>query len=234
MSFLARLFINDRVINVQSSRIHFYQNKDIAGKPTGRIHGGVFTLVLELDAKTDLLHQMMAIGRTVEGYVRFYKRDAMSRLTDYEFKGTYIYKYRVTQTANGSNPALVEISFSPGLLRIGDVIHRKPWCDEEFDLEQVEVTPDPGMVPDPKLIKYYFTDGNNEEIKQKKIQVGDKITLVIVTENASGKQITIELNDKDLDYEYKGSPLLNDTLSEIMLTGNKTRIDLKAIKQRKN
>ncbi len=225
MSFLARLFINDRIINVQSSRIFFHQNKDIAGKPRGLVDGGLFTLVLELDGKTDLLHQMIAIEQTVEGYVRFYKRDGMSRLTDYEFKGTYIYGYRVTQTANGTNPALVEVKFSPGALRIGHAIYRRPWCDEEFDVEEAEPTPAPEQKP--KVLDYYITDSNNNRIEE--AEIGDIIYLNLRTRNLIGQKMDLSLENPDQDYLYEGNRLVNDTLIDYVIEKDDEKIELEVI-----
>ena len=227
MSFLARLFINDRVINIKSSRIYFHQSKDIAGKPSGRVHGGMFTLVLELDGKTDLLHQMMAIEQTVEGYVRFYKRDGMSRLTDYEFKGAYVFRYLVTQTANGTNPALVEVSFSPGALRIGHVIYRRPWCDEEFDVEEAEPTPAPEQTP--KVLDYYITDKDNNRIES--ATIGDTIYLNLRTRNMIGDKMDLSLDNPEQDYMYDGDRLVNDTITDFEMDRDDIKIELEVVEQ---
>ncbi len=227
MSFLAHLFINDRVINVQSSRIRFLQHKDIAGKPCGRINGGQFTLVLEMDGKTDLLHQMMAIDQRVEGQVRFYKRDGMSRLIDYEFKDTYVYKYRMTQTANGTNPALIEVSFSPGALQIGHVIYRKPWSDAEFNVIEAEPTPAPEQLP--KVLDYYITNSHNERIES--AEIGDLIYLKLRTRNMIGDKMDLNLNNPLQDYLYEGERLVNDTLTDFMIEKDDVKIELEVVAQ---
>ncbi len=227
MSFLARLFINDRIINVQSSRIHFSQSKDIAGKPSGRVNGGQFTLVLEMDGKTDLLHQMMAIEQMVEGHVRFYRRDGMSKLVDYEFKDTYIYKYRMTQTANGTNPALIEVSFSPGALQIGHVVYRKPWSDAEFNVVEAEPTPAPEQ--EPKILEFYLTDTNNKRIEN--AAIGDVIYLNLRTRNMIGDKMDLSLENPLQDYLYGGDRLVNDTLTDFVIEKDDVKIELEVVEQ---
>jgi len=229
MSFLAKLYLNDRVINVLHSYISFHQDKDIANKPVGRVHGAQFTLIVELDATTDLLHQMMSVDRMVDGRVRFFKRDGMSKLYDYEFWDCYIAKYKVNFSSTTTQPTTLELLFSPGILRIGDVVHKKPWHITDLEAEEVEPTPDPGMAVAPELLECYYESKNGEKITSPKKD--QKIFLVIKTKGMKGEAIDIDLSDNAVDFEYKGKPLSGDSLSDIKVNGDTMRIELKAIDQ---
>ena len=226
MSFLARLFINDRIINVQSSRIHFSQNKDIAGKPAGRVNGGLFTLVLEMDGQTDLLHQMMAIEQMVDGYVRFYKRDGMSKLVDYEFKDTYIYRYRMTQTANGTNPALIEVSFSPGILLIGSVQYIKPWHVTDIHAVEAAPTPEAPSNSNPRLLSTHYTDQEGDRVEE--LYEGTLI-LVVESRDCTGEYVDIDLSDDQFDFKYKGQRAEDDILRDVKITQAIQEIPLEVI-----
>lgn len=229
MSFLARLFINDRVINVQSSRIHFHQDKDIAGKPSGRVNGGLFTLVLEMDGKTDLLHQMMAIEQMVSGSVRFYKRDGMSKMVDYEFEDTIIYRYKVHQTANGSNPALIEVSFSPAILRIGSILFTKPWKVTDVNAVEAEPTPVPTNNSNPRLLSTHYTDKNGKKVEQ---LYEDKLILVVESRDCIGEYVDIDLSDDNFDFKYKGQLLKEDILRDLKIKEDIQQIELEVILQK--
>ena len=43
--------------------------------------------------------------------------------------------------------------------------------------------------------------------------------------------MTIDLDDKSLDYEYNGKRLENDIIRNISITGDQTKLKLKAVKQ---
>lgn len=56
--------------------------------------GGVFNISVEADGTTDLLAYTLLPDMMCEGFIRFYKRDRMSKLMDYEFYETHIVGYQ--------------------------------------------------------------------------------------------------------------------------------------------
>lgn len=128
MSFLAKLFINGRTINVLDTNIQFYQQIDPSTfKPSSVPQGGIFTVTMETGSSTDLLHLMFSPDTMCSGYIRFYKRNAVSKLMDYEFFDTYIVGHHTEFDSNGSKPLTDTLVFSPGILRIGDMVFEKRW-----------------------------------------------------------------------------------------------------------
>ncbi len=87
--------------------------------------GGLFTVAIETGTSTDLLRLMLSPDAMCKGYIRFYKRDAISKLMDYEFFDTYIISHRTEFTCDGSKPLTDTLVFSPGILRIGDMVFEK-------------------------------------------------------------------------------------------------------------
>lgn len=61
--------------------------------------------------------------------------------------------------------------------------------------------------------------------------IGDTIILVLSSRNLVGKKINIDLNDKDADFEYKGTKLVNDKLNDYLVNNNTEKIELTVIEQ---
>lgn len=84
----------------------------------------------------------------------------------------------------------------------------------------------------PKIISYHY-EQNNSRIEVKDIKPNQDITLVILTQNANGKNITIDLNNNILDFKYNNKIIENDILRGIKITSAKTKIPLTTIEQKK-
>jgi len=227
LSFLAHLFINGRTINVLHSYISFHQNRDISNKPVGRVHGALIPLTIELSHHTDILHQMMAINQLVDGSIRYYKRDGMSKRYDYEFWDCIIARYKVSFSSTTTAPTTVDLLLSPGILRIGDAVHKKPW--HVTDLEALENPVYEGGERLPKVISQFLTDqeGNNIDTYND----GDSIVLNIQSENMHNERITVKLEDKEHDFEHLGQVLKEDTINNLAITDDLTTIELKVVPQ---
>ena len=83
----------------------------------------------------------------------------------------------------------------------------------------------------PLIIDYYFTDTEGNKIEEAK--EGNSVYLNIETENMIGKTVTIRLIDDDVDFEYEGNLLQDDTLTNYVIKSDYERILLKVVKQEK-
>ncbi|CAZ95742.1 MULTISPECIES: type VI secretion system tube protein TssD [Zobellia] len=230
MSFLAKLFINSRIINVLDTNIQFYQQVDSDNfKPASLPMGGVFSLTIEADGATDLLGLALSPDTMCEGYIRFYKRGGMAKLVDYEFFDTYIVNYRRNYDGTCGKVTTDQYVFSPGILRIGDMVFEKWWklSDLAIKDEQVQIA-EPKTVPTIK--DYYITDKDGNRIE--KSRIGETITLNIITQDMIGETMTIGLNDPTVDFMYKGVVLENDTLKDLTISKNKEKIELEVVRQK--
>ena len=223
MSFKAQLYINDRVINVLACRLNFNQNKDITGKPVGRVDGGQFALTIETDRNTDLLHQMMGAETMVDGYLRFYKRDGMSKLVDYEFWDCYVANYKVRFSAINSDPMTTQLLFSPGVLRINGVVLKKPWHVTDIDVVEAEPTPEPPFNGDPRLLGMYYTDMEGNKITE---LYEDKLILVLESRSCVGKTVTVDLANDYFDFSYRGKHLEDDILKNVKINSDEHKVTL--------
>ncbi len=226
MSFKAQLFINDRIINVLSCRLKFNQNKDITGKPVGRVDGGQFVVTIETDRNTDLLHQMMGAETMVDGYLRFYKRDGMSKLVDYEFWDCYVANYKVQFSAINSDPMTTQLLFSPGILRINGVVLKKPWHVTDIDAEEVEPTPEAPSNNNPRLLSTHYTDMDGNKVED---LYEARLILVVESRDCIGKTVDIDLSDDEYDFIYRGQAVKDDILRDIKITDDIQKIELEVV-----
>ncbi len=228
MSFLAKLFINGRVINLLDTNIQFYQQMNPANfKPAALPMGGVFEITVEADGSTDLLNLALSPDTMCEGYIRFYKRDGMTKMVDYEFFDTHVVRYLRTFEGYYGKVTTDRYILSPGILRIGDMVFEKWWKVSDLAMKDMPVPPvEPQKNPTVK--DYFITDKGGNRIKKTKI--GEKITLNISTQDMIGELMTISLNDPTADFMYMGQVLENDTLKDLTITKNMEKIELEVVK----
>jgi len=84
----------------------------------------------------------------------------------------------------------------------------------------------------PKIKKTYYTDLNGDIIE--KGAIGQEVYLVIEGHNLSGETSDLYLEDPDIDFEYQGEHLLNDTLKNYTFKSDNERIKLKVITPKNN
>lgn len=93
---------------------------------------------------------------------------------------------------------------------------------------------DSGQIVDtsPHITTAYYTDLEGNKIS--KGAIGQEIYLVIEGHNLSGETSNLYLEDPDIDFEYQGEHLLNDTLKNYTFKSDSERIKLKVITPKKN
>ncbi len=228
MSFLAKLFINGKAINVLDTNVQFYQQfNNATQQPEGIPNGGLFDVTIEADGTTDMLGLAISPDTMCEGYIRFYKRDGMSKLVDYEFFDTYIVHYERYFRAFTGEPASDLLRFSPGILRIGDVVFEKWWKITDLNAKQAATTVPVQEEKQPRVVDYYITDAMNNRIQEAKI--GDTIFLNVKTKDMIGESMNIDLKDQTVDFKYQGKLLTNDMLTDLQVTGNLEKIELEVV-----
>lgn len=235
MSFLAKLFINGRVINVLDTNIRFYQQVNPDNfKPAALPMGGVFNLTIEADGSTDLLGLALSPDTMCEGYIRFYKRDGMTRMQDYEFFDTHIVSYRRNFEGYYGKVTTDHYVLSPGILRIGDMVLEKWWKVSDLAVKDAPAPP-PTAAEDkvPQMIETYYEDGQGNRLKNKDLKIGDEVSLVLKTLDGVGKTVSIDLDDNNRDFEYKGKVLNGDLLEGITIIANTQKFRLKVVAPQK-
>jgi len=234
MSVIGKLIIDGESFNLLSYSNRFYQQRDIAGRPRGRVNGGLMQLKIEAHRDHIFHHWMMNPDQMRDLEIVFSPVTKISKSRVIQCYDVYCARLAVHFDNYTTNPMTYTLVLSPGIIVDGGVVFEKPWKVTDLSAMGGEVETDPINDPEPNFVEYYFQDANGEKITQNEISLGEEITLVVVSENAKGMPVTINLDDKERDFEYKGQPLKNDTLSGVNLTGNRTRFELKAIKQKES
>ncbi|SEK37761.1 hypothetical protein SAMN04487910_0382 [Aquimarina amphilecti] len=230
MAFQAKLFINDEERNVIDSTFLYQQLMDSNGRPKTTIQDGKINVLIESTKNDELFYDwMFSTHTTYNGYVRFFKRDGFSKLFDFEFANCHCVHLEEKFNAEGNSPLKMELVLSPGIQRVRGQIFEKNWNPSNPFTNATPITE--REEKEPEFLGYHFEDKEGEVLEKDEIEVDDEIYLVIETQDAVGESITINLDDKSLDYEYQGNRLENDVIRNVSITGDQTRVKLKAIKQ---
>lgn len=83
----------------------------------------------------------------------------------------------------------------------------------------------------PNFIGQYLEDMDGNRIAKSDIDVNDEFYLYIETEFSEGETISIDLKDNSKDYEYNGKYMKDDIIKNITITGDLTKVKLKAIEE---
>ena len=86
---------------------------------------------------------------------------------------------------------------------------------------------DKKKVSNGKLLGFYYTDLNGNKIK--KVTEGQSIYMVVNSTGMIGKLINIDFNDEDIIYEFKGKEIENQLISNLEVTSDEMKVELKAI-----
>ena len=77
-----------------------------------------------------------------------------------------------------------------------------------------------------KLLGFYYTDLNGNKIK--KVSEGQSIYMVVNSTGMIGKLINIDFSDEDIIYEFKGKEIENQLISNLEVTSDEMKVELKA------
>ncbi|CAA0172262.1 conserved hypothetical protein [Tenacibaculum maritimum] len=126
------------------------------------------------------------------------------------------------------------VVFSAAIQYYKDTFYIKSWRENWKPPQPYQTSVEEFKDTSPKFTGYYLENTKGERIKQERLNINQKVYLVIETNNAEGETATINLNNNNLDFEYNGKVLDNDILKGIKILGNITKIQLKTVEQNKN
>jgi hypothetical protein len=128
MSFLAKIFVDDQERAVLNADYLFYKTKDLYGQPTSQALGGQLDVALEsTDHDLPWYDWMLSHDLRKKGHIRFYNRDGLSKLFDFEFWDCYCTGLHESFRSTGNMPMTLQLSLSPGIYRIRDYVFEKSW-----------------------------------------------------------------------------------------------------------
>ncbi|NHE58496.1 type VI secretion system tube protein TssD [Cyclobacterium plantarum] len=127
MSFRAILKIDGEESKVLHCAYAFRKITDATGKPTSIPQGGMVSIKIESNGKTNFYDWMISSTQVKSGDITFYRRDEMSKLKTLEFIDAHCIRYRETFDHEGENPMLVELKLSARELKLNDSVFKNNW-----------------------------------------------------------------------------------------------------------
>ena len=221
--------------------MNYHRNIRKNGKPSTEIMGGLITACFPSQMEDDLILRWMTkenkdntweeVDKMEKGNICFYENGFDHPPTKtYEFNDAHLIYYKEFFCTEGEVPMQTILTISPAIQHYGTTFVKRwnvSWVPPEEQPPHQPVESE-----DPKVLDYFLTDINSNRIE--KATVGEKVFLNIDTKNLIGELLTISLNDKNVDFKYKGEKLGNDTISDYKIGNNLEIIELEIIKHEDN
>lgn len=127
MSFLSTLHVDGEEYNVLEFNIDFKQGTDTTGKPIGEPKGGAVKLIIEATHNTAFLSWMLNSNLTKDGKIVFYRRDALSKMKELNFKKAFCINYHEQFTSTTDIPMKITLELIAKELTFGDAKFSNNW-----------------------------------------------------------------------------------------------------------
>jgi hypothetical protein len=127
MSFLSTFHVDGEEYNVLEFNIDFKQGTDTTGKPIGDPKGGAIKLIIEATQNTKFLSWMLNSELTKDGKIIFYRRDALSKMKELDFKKAFCTNYHEQFTSTTDIPMKITLELIAKELTFGDAKFSNNW-----------------------------------------------------------------------------------------------------------
>ncbi|PZX93704.1 hypothetical protein DOS84_09890 [Flavobacterium aquariorum] len=127
MSFLSTFHVDGEEYNVLEFNIDFKQGTDTTGKPIGDPKGGAIKLIIEATQNTKFLSWMLNSELTKDGKIIFYRRDALSKMKELDFKKAFCINYHEQFTSTTDIPMKITLELIAKELTFGDAKFSNNW-----------------------------------------------------------------------------------------------------------
>ncbi len=202
MSFLANMFLDGTQRKILNADIVIRQATDWLGRPESMPEGGLINIKIESTYETMFWDWITSPTMMKEGYIRFYKRDGMSKLTDLEFWDCFLVDYYELYNDNSNEPLELYLTLSPGIIRFKNTVFEKNWKITNitpFNGEAININELLNRNEDEKESKEVINlKWKSNDQSAKKALVGSIVSLTADTKNIpDGEAINFDIYDKD-------------------------------------
>ncbi len=232
MAIQAKLYLDDKEINVIACNFSYKQETDHTGRPTNKPRYMGMEMVVEVRKDVDFMELTIAPDMKKQLEIHFIPIHLTSKIRKIKLIDSHFVRNTVNYAADGITP-ITETLFitSAGVKDTNsETEYSATWRTTFADNTPVTVREEH---VEPEMIESYYEDKQGNRIPENKVKIGDEIYLVLKTKNAIGKSIKIDLCDNIRDFEYNGSVLEDDILEGISITSEIQRIALKVVRQQK-
>ncbi|WP_338813324.1 type VI secretion system tube protein TssD [Bernardetia sp. Wsw4-3y2] len=224
MSLIAKMYIEDKEINILDFKFRFTRSTDEHGKPMGKPRGTVFEIIFETTSDQSFMQWSIATDMTKHVKIVVSPVTAASKSRIIELYDVHCVHFKNNFNAQNGEPMTTLIHLTPAIMiddgyKVLDHYWKKTDLSANAPITVLNNEDEEG-----KIIDYYAIGEDGTRITEFKI--GEHIMLVIESEGMEGKTIDIDLADKDHDFEYQGNRLPNDRLANYQITGEQNKIEL--------
>ncbi|MEN7551862.1 type VI secretion system tube protein TssD [Rapidithrix thailandica] len=226
MSLIAKMYVEDKEINILDFKFRFTRSVDEHGKPMGKPNGTIFDITFETTSDQSFFAWSVGMDmvKKVKIVVSPVTQDSKSRV--FELYDVHCVFFKNNFNGVNGEPMTTQIKLSPAILYDGGYkILEHYWKETDLSARDTPVTT---IAPEKELeiIKMHYEDQNGEEMDK---TLEGEVTLVIQTENGPGKNLDINLDNRKHDFKRDGKPLEDGLLKDVTITGGITRVLLEAI-----
>ncbi|WP_338790939.1 type VI secretion system tube protein TssD [Bernardetia sp. MNP-M8] len=226
MSLVAKMYVEDKEINILDFKFRFTRSTDEHGKPMGKPRGTIFEIIFETTADQSFMSWSIATDMTKHVKIVVSPVTAMSKSRIIELYDVHCVHFRNNFNAKSGEPMTTLIHLTPAIM-VDDGYKLLDHYWKKTDLSTENVTPT--IIERDKeleIIDIYYEDKQGNKIEH--IYLGD-VVLVLKTKNGEGKNLDIDLQDQDHTYIHNGEKLEDGILTDISIVGDTTKVELKVI-----
>lgn len=227
MSLVAKLYVEDKEINILDFKFRFTRSTDEHGKPMGKPRGTVFEIIFETTSDQSFMSWSIATDMTKHVKIVVSPVTATSKSRIIELYDVHCVHFKNNFNAKDGEPMTTLIHLTPAIMiddgyKVLDHYWKKTDLSANAPVTVLKKDEEEG-----KVIDYYLIDSEGTRIDE--IGEEKEIFLVLETEEMTGKKITINLSSKSHDFEYQGERLENDILRNYQIQGEQDKIKLKVL-----
>ena len=227
MSLIAKMYVEDKEINILDFKFRFTRSTDEHGKPMGKPRGTLFEIIFETTSDQSFMQWSIATDMTKHVKIVVSPVTAASKSRIIELYDVHCVHFKNNFNAQNGEPMTTLIHLTPAIMiddgyKVLDHYWKKTDLSANAPITVLNNDDEEG-----KVIDYYLVGSEGTRIED--IGEEKEIYLVLETEGMTGKKITINLSSKSHDFEYQGKRLENDILRDYQIQGEQDKIKLKVL-----
>ena len=226
MAVQSKLLVDGVYYNLKSFDYGFIKDADDQGLAFGKTRQAGITC--EIEAVREEVFEEWAFSDFMKKYVEIHMIHTvtgMGKSRILKCHDTFLLGLNCSYRSTTEQPMTFHLYMKSGAIEssASTAAHVEQWSQlPDNSVETTVIEED-----EPKLIRYYITDIEGNEIDE--YDVNDTIILNLETENAIGENLTVSISDKKYDFKHNGVILKNDTLSDYTIGNDFEQIKLEVI-----
>ena len=226
MSLVAKLYVEDKEINILDFKFRFTRSVDEHGKPMGKPNGTIFEIIFETTSDQSFMSWAVATDMTKHVKIVVSPVTATSKSRIIELYDVHCVYFRNNFNAQNGEPMTTLIHLTPAIM-IDDGYKVLDHYWKKTDLSMNNVAPTVIKQDEElEIISLHFEDADKKKINE--IEEGI-LYLVVETQNGIGKKIDIDLSNQLHNFKYEGKVLSNDILKNVSITKDIMHIELEVV-----